>query len=453
MKPAARYSRHAWLAAAVPVCARRVRVDDPELAATLAAAGAEIVDAGEADVEIVSLADRASAAQVIVTLDHGPQGAQRRDTEALPVKTARRLAASAAARTEAHRALLTLARRGFRTRSFLWDLEQPLRSAGGKRQLRPVERFPRAALVLGVRGAPTPTTLEAIAAEAAVAAGELAWSLPLVQESRLVVLGGPGVLRVSVGPGAHTIECQERRIRELRSLLLSPVVDGRLPAILAGGSTGLARWTLEQRLPGRQPAAPLTKPLLEQCLELLVELHALGGSERRDLRQDAATVADACPAGEAAAVRRLGERLRESLRGVRRGFGHGDFWRGNLLARDGTLSGVIDWEDACAGQLPLLDLFHLELTADRTLAPAQWGAAITDRLLPAARAGGSELMRGYCQRTGVDAAPELLVDLTFAYWLERAAIELGSFADRRLRTAWMDENVVRVLDAAAALAV
>jgi hypothetical protein len=307
--------------------------------------------------------------------------------------------------------------------------------------------------VLGVRGTPVLSTLEAIAAEAAVAAGETAWGLPLVQESRLVVLGGPGVLRVSVGPGAHTIEGQESRLRELRSLPLPAVLDGRLPAILAGGSTGLARWTLEQRLPGRQPAAPLTEPFLEQCLELLVELHALGGWEQRDLRQDAAIVADACRADEAAAVRRLGERLRDRLRGVRRGFGHGDFWRGNLLARGGTLSGVIDWEDACAGQLPLLDLFHLELTADRTLAAEHWGAAITDRLLPAARAGGSELVRGYCQRTGVDAAPEFLVDLAFAYWLERAALELSSFADRRMRTAWMEQNVVRVLDAAAALVV
>jgi aminoglycoside phosphotransferase (APT) family kinase protein len=34
---------------------------------------------------------------------------------------------------------------------------------------------------------------------------------------------------------------------------------------------------------------------------------------------------------------------------------HGDFWPGNLLWRDGTLVGVIDWEDATRGD-PLFDL-------------------------------------------------------------------------------------------------
>lgn len=34
---------------------------------------------------------------------------------------------------------------------------------------------------------------------------------------------------------------------------------------------------------------------------------------------------------------------------------HGDFWPGNLLWRDGRLAGIVDWEDAAAGD-PLLDL-------------------------------------------------------------------------------------------------
>ncbi len=447
MQSVARHSRHAWLAAALPVFARRYFVDEPELAGTLAAAGAELVASTRAEVEIVSRADRARAAQVIVTLDHGeldgkPYGRM--------VRTARHLVASAAARAEARCARRILAQRGFHTRSFLWDLEQPLRPVGGR--VRPVELLPRAGLVLGARGAPAATTLEAITTEVGAAAGEAGWSFPLVQESRLVQLGRAGVLRISVGPGAQTIADQERLINDLSGRSLSPVLGLRLPAILAGGRTGLARWTLEQRLPGRRPPAPLTEPLREQCLDLLVELHGLSGPDGRDLRQDAALVADVCRRGEAAAATRLGERLWDRLRGVRRGFGHGDFWRGNLLVRDGSLTGVIDWEDACPAQLPLLDLFHLELTGSRTLAPERWGVAVTDRLLPEARAGGSRLVRGYCQRTGIDATPELLVDLGLAYWLDRVAVELRSFADRRLRPDWLEHNVIRVLGAAQAFA-
>ena len=42
---------------------------------------------------------------------------------------------------------------------------------------------------------------------------------------------------------------------------------------------------------------------------------------------------------------------------------HGDFWPGNALWRDGTLVGVIDWEDAAAGD-PLADVANtrMELT-------------------------------------------------------------------------------------------
>jgi Phosphotransferase enzyme family len=450
-----RYSRHAWLAAAVPVSARRFCVDDSELAETLRAAGAELGEAGDAEVAIVSLVSRAHAPQAIVCIDHGARDLRGADPPPLAVKTGRRLVASAAVRTKARRARLSLARRGYRTRSVLWDLEQPLRPTAWGGRLSPAERLPRAALVLGAAGAagaagaPTPTTLDAITAE--VGAAEVEWSLPLVQESRLVMLGGPGVLRVSIGPGAQTIEDQERVIGELSTRSLPSAVEARLPAILMSGRTGLARWTLERRLPGRTPPAPLAESVLEQCLELLVDLHAVRGRDGRDLRQGAAVVADACPPDEAAAVRRLGARLVDRLADVPRGFGHGDFWRGNLLVRDGVLSGVIDWEDACPAQLPLLDLFHLELTARRLLTPEQWGTAVIDRLLPEVRAGGSRLIRAYCDRTGLQAGSGLLTDLVLAYWLDRVAVELRSFADRRLRTDWMRHNVIGVLRAAEAL--
>lgn len=39
---------------------------------------------------------------------------------------------------------------------------------------------------------------------------------------------------------------------------------------------------------------------------------------------------------------------------------HGDFWPGNLLWREGRLSGIIDWEDACLGD-PLADLANSRL--------------------------------------------------------------------------------------------
>jgi aminoglycoside phosphotransferase (APT) family kinase protein len=441
-----RYSRHAWLAAALPASAECFRVSDPELAATLAAAGGKLVN-GAPDVEIVSSADFGGEAPcVIVAVDHGPKSGCRRD--ALPLRSARRIAASAAAQVDCRRARWRLERAGFRTSSFVWDLEQVLRPAGEPTgHLRLVEHFPRAAVVIGTRGERMQTTLDAAVEAASTGAGG-SWGVPLVRESGLVATSDRGVLRVAVGPGTGALDGQMRALAQLRAQPLPPIVAERVPDVLAEGSTGLARWTLEQRLPGRPPSYPLGPRVLAWCTDFLVALQTVGESGGSDLTSQATAAADACPREEADAIHRLARRLAPSVRELRRGFGHGDFWAGNLLVEGNTLTGVIDWENAGAARLPLLDLLHLELNAERPTMPERWGPAILERLLPSARAGGSHLVREYCERVGLAATPELLVDLVFAYWLDRLALELTSFVDRRLRKSWMQNNVELILDAA-----
>ena len=41
---------------------------------------------------------------------------------------------------------------------------------------------------------------------------------------------------------------------------------------------------------------------------------------------------------------------------------HGDFWFGNLLTRDGVVSGVVDWEHAAAQGSPLRDAVRFVLS-------------------------------------------------------------------------------------------
>jgi Ser/Thr protein kinase RdoA (MazF antagonist) len=36
---------------------------------------------------------------------------------------------------------------------------------------------------------------------------------------------------------------------------------------------------------------------------------------------------------------------------------HGDFWTGNILWKDGKISGIVDWEHSCFEALPFRDLF------------------------------------------------------------------------------------------------
>src|SRR6266545_5055686 len=98
---------YGWLAAVLPVAARRYRVQDPTLAAILRDAGAELVqDAPE--VEIASHADiRGDADLAIVTL-----GTPIHDDHRVYLRVLRRLARSIAVRFLAGRVCRSLRRRG-----------------------------------------------------------------------------------------------------------------------------------------------------------------------------------------------------------------------------------------------------------------------------------------------------------------------------------------------------
>jgi hypothetical protein len=105
------------------------------------------------------------------------------------------------------------------------------------------------------------------------------------------------------------------------------------------------------------------------------------------------------------------------------------------------LTGVIEWDAAGPGRLPLLDLFHLQLDARRRRTREYLGVAVVEHLFPWARAGGDELVRSFCRRIGLGIDAERLEMLAIAYWLDRVASDLRTFADRRHRPVWLRQNV------------
>ncbi|MGZ4314570.1 MAG: aminoglycoside phosphotransferase family protein [Gaiellaceae bacterium] len=349
----------------------------------------------------------------------------------------------------AHQALRALHTSGYTAAAaFLWDLEQPLRP------LRKwpvgalsVEGFPRAALAIGARDTIGPTALD----EALLTAGEIAGqafgaAYYLVREAGLVVVGEVAVVRAAVGPGAGSIEAQVAALKTLRGRHPPDGIARLLPRILGRGKAGLVEWAVERRLPGLVPTYPLSNSILRDCLEFLTALYASGRTEDAQPLQVGALAA-VCHPDVGARIRRLGHALNGRLRDLPRGFAHGDFWGGNLLVNGQGLSGVIDWDYAGMGRMPLLDLLHLIVSAQAPSPPELWGPAVVHRLLPQARAGGDALVREYCARVGLKVTPELLVDLVLAYWLDRLAFELGAYADRRQRHRWVANNVDLVLDA------
>jgi aminoglycoside phosphotransferase (APT) family kinase protein len=443
---------HGWLPALVPARAERFRVRDPGLAATLADSGA-VLTAGSSDIEIVPAAELTGDASCAVVDIRTPaaEGAN------LVGRVARRARGSIAARVGGRRAARALGQLGYQSVfACFWDpdgrpsLTLP-ETGPGRPPHRLAGRLPLAALVVGRRPEATPTLLQssAVAArEASAFAPRLA--PPIVGLSGvLLVLGDQGVLRVVPRAAGEHLDGPRDALERLRLLEPEPVVQDRVPWTVASGQVGIGQWTLEPRLPGSHPSE-LTDRLRGECLDFLVSLHAAGAGAPEtapSLAESAEIVARVCPGADAGRVLALGRRASRELDHVPRGFAHGDFWQGNLLADGGRLTGVIDWAGAGEGRLPLLDLLHLVANSERAAGSWSLGRAIVERLLPMTRGGGDEMVRTYCRRIGIDPEPGLLTAFVAAYWLSYVGWSIWSYADRASRPAWLEENVHAVLRA------
>lgn len=442
--------RYGWLAAAIPVTAKRFRVDDAELAATLAAAGAELVDSGP-DVEVVAATRVTGLAPCsIVALRAAEPTSKTR-----AVRGIQRASRAAVLQAKAARARWILSKRGYRrTYSLQWDRGTAVRVSGARRQrVRAVaHHFPLNAVVVGL-GAPEETALHA-----AMDALGRAMSEPFREESLLFAASGvivaPGdraVLRIGVGPSASRISEQRESLDLLRAHRPSAVVADRVPWTIAGGAVGLAVWSSERRLRGRRPPSQLAPTLVSDCVEFLVGLHHVSHEgPTRSIAADAEIVAAIASPPSAKRVRELGQDLEHRLADVARGFGHGDFWTGNLLADGARLTGVVDWPSAGPGLLPLLDLLHLKVNATREITGRELGTVLVDDLLDEMHAGGSEVVRDYCRRVELDTRNDILVDLLKAYWLQALAhdfLDPDRDPHQSASANWRDANVERVVAA------
>jgi hypothetical protein len=190
------------------------------------------------------------------------------------------------------------------------------------------------------------------------------------------------------------------------------------------------------------------EPLLSECLDFLVALHRSRGETDavKSIQQDATAIASACP-GVARAVAGIAESVDLTLAALPRGFAHGDFFRGNLLVESDRLVGVVDWDAGGPGRLPLVDFVHLRHMSQHLPADRDWGTTIVEHLLPWARRGGDDVLHRFCERIGIRVTPVLLEAIVAAYWLERLAYQLSTYADRTERPEWMTRNVDLVVGA------
>jgi Phosphotransferase enzyme family len=304
------------------------------------------------------------------------------------------------------------------------------------------------AIVLGNRPHRGPTVLEAAVQDARD------WTEiplhdepPVVRAVGLLVVGESEVLRVAIGPASEQLHHQRAALEALRAARPPPEVARRVPWPVAHGKAGLGHWSLERRVAGTASSTAPTGQLLADCVEFMVALHQTdGASGGQSPVRDAEIVATSCNS-RTRELCSLAERVELELADLRRGFGHGEFWGGNLLTDGGKLVGVVDWAAAGPRRLPLMDLLHLRVSAKRWQTNGHLGPTLIEEFLPWARRGGDgDDLDEYVQRLELELTSKKLEALVVAYWLDRVAYELRTFNDRA-RSLWVDQNVGAVLDA------
>jgi Phosphotransferase enzyme family len=439
---------HGWVAAVLPADAQRIRVNESELAATLSGAGLELVEE-HPDVEIAPPQRlRGDAQCAIVSL-----GLRLRGERSRFVRARRRILGSLQVRRRARRARREMLRRGYASAEVIsWDLEHPVRlSALGspRHALRAAELLPLGAVVVGRSSSQGPTVLEAALADAEPSiSGPLRTNRALVRATGLIVIGEREAMRISIGTARRHLHHQRTVLGLVRAARPADSVAARMPWPVAHGTAGIADWSLERRLHGEEPSPPLDYRLVDECCDFLVALHKADdrGKPQGSLLKAAGVVASVCDPARGRELLAVAERLETGLADLPRGFGHGDFWSGNLLTNGGRLIGVVDWAAADRDRLPLVDLIHLRLSEHRWATNEPLGRLLVEEMLPWARRGGDEHARSYCQQLGFEPKPERLEALVIAYWFDRVAHELETYSDRR-KPRWLSLNVEPVLRA------
>lgn len=149
---------------------------------------------------------------------------------------------------------------------------------------------------------------------------------------------------------------------------------------------------------------------------------------------------------EGAEIERVAAALRSRLLGWRAQVGciHGDFWFANLLAeRDGTLSGIIDWDSAGTDEPAFHDLLHLVLY-DRTVGSGQHLGDVIRQALDETAWRPAE--RTVLAAGGLIPGTEEWRLALSLYWLRQMSTNLSRHPGYAADQGWVHSNIRRVAE-------
>jgi Phosphotransferase enzyme family len=234
------------------------------------------------------------------------------------------------------------------------------------------------------------------------------------------------------------------------------------PALLASGEVGSRPWLVETHIDGsdaRHAVARYGHELIQARAGAAIRvLHTATATETpvdedvlrawvdepvTELRTTAGTPLRA--GADHAALDRVQTQLHEELGGrvLTTCMMHGDYWLGNVLtSRDGTVTGIVDWERSGLNGLSAIDVMTLVLTGRVEQRRREFGPVVRDLLHGDSFEPGERALLAAGPGAGELPEPTVLL-LT---WLHHAASNLQKRNHYRASTVWVTTNVHYVLE-------
>ena len=211
-----------------------------------------------------------------------------------------------------------------------------------------------------------------------------------------------------------------------------------IPRSLAEGVTHGLSWTVEEMLAGQRPPR-LTAVLLADAAAFCANLPPSGAPARPGA--GARALAGWFP-DRAGGLSRLARVLDDTLGDLPGVVRHGDLWSGNLLARGGRLTGVVDWDAWAEDGVPALDLVHLVATEERLRLRRPIGAVYAK--MPWRRPEVRALLGQWWP--ALDRNLARVDALGTAWWSSQLASDIARTPALAHNPRWVSDNIHAVLD-------
>jgi hypothetical protein len=251
----------------------------------------------------------------------------------------------------------------------------------------------------------------------------------------------PAVLRLATVGGLKDAARNSYALR-----VLGESGAAHVPRLVGAGTLLEVGWSVEQELPGA-PVQALSPGLLGEVAAWAATLPRTGGPAL-SVGERLGRIGAAFPA-LAADLRPAQERARAVAAAIPAVLEHGDLWAGNLLAADGRLTGVVDWDNWHPAGVPGADLLHVIAMTRRAETRQELGELWLER--PWAGARFRDATADYWDRLGLELTDELAWLVGVSWWAAHVTAGLRRGRQPASDPAWVARNVENVAPRLAAI--